>query len=332
MNLTCAICGKEVRKLFLHLKKHGMTLEQYREKYPDVPTNMSEAQELKRKMENPDYDPNADLVKCEICGAELRIVNTLHLKKHDMTLEEYVQKFPNAELGYARKKKKKHRKSHSLENSQKITCAVCGGSFQVMTATHLAKHGMTMDEYQETYPDANIGNSRTSGIDYKRMVSYENPQEKKNAEYVSLNIVEDGNLRIVRPTKSAYIKFQTLKKRRGWTIAETLHNLVDFFEKHENEEGAEIAIEHLRHASTGLPKDFIPQHRDKLQNILSMLEEKAFEEKDPSKLASLTDKIIKINLALPQLEKSDESLVDLKIKEIMEKRKMIFANSLPELE
>ena len=113
-------------------------------------------------------------------------------------------------------------------------------------------------------------------------------------------------------------------------VSETLHRLIDFYEKYENDEGTKIAIDQMKYASSGLPKDFIPQHRDKLQNILTILEEKAFEEKDPVKLASLTDKIIKINLALPQLEKTDESLVDLKIKEIVEKRKLVFANSLPE--
>jgi len=36
----------------------------------------------------------------------------------------------------------------------KVLCQVCMKPFQVISATHLKKHGMNIDKYKETYPDA----------------------------------------------------------------------------------------------------------------------------------------------------------------------------------
>ena len=269
-------------------------------------------------------------VKCKICGKELKYLNYLHLQMHDITKEEYLKNYPDEDMGVAHGEIRTPESKIDTRTGKRVSCKICDEEFFVLTATHLKKHGLTLAEYKEKFPGVDIGRPMASDNKYIEKVTYENPHEKKDKEFLSLNIKEEGNLKILRPEKSAYVRFRDLKSRTGWTVSQTIHTLVDFYEKYENDEGTKIAIEQMKHASTGLPKDFIPQHRDKLQNILTILEEMAFNEKDPAKLASLTDKIIKINLALPQLEKTDESLVDLKIKEIVEKRKMIFANNLPE--
>jgi predicted transcriptional regulator len=362
--VKCMICGKELKYVNpFHLKTHGITLEEYRNRYPDVDVGTPRVKSENRASARTLY--NGPMVKCEVCGKAMQFISFFHLRTHGMTIQGYKDKYPNSSVGSPQRESKYLKKKDSLkipgkidehdcenhldvktdisdtrcdgkqfpddeETDERVTCQVCGEKFFVLNVTHLKKHDMTVEEYQMQYPDADMGSTRSSSMKYKRLVAYDNPIEKETKEFVSLNIVEKGKLNILRPEKSAYVRFRELRTRLDWTVSKTIHTLIDFFEKHENDEGIGIAIDQMKHASSGLPKDFIPQHRAQLQNLLSILEEKAFAEKDPVKLASLTDKIIKINLALPQLEKTDESLVDLKIKEIVEKRKLVFANSLPE--
>ena len=361
--VKCEICGKELKHIsHLHLRTHAISVAEYMARYPDA--NMGSQFGKSEKSDLKENTYTGVKVKCEVCGKEMQFVSFFHLRTHGLTIQEYKEKYPNAVLGSPHKQRDNKtiqkivqspsipvedaysEKDHNVdiqgdESSdgdpvndevvdERVTCKVCGEKFFILNTMHLRKHGMTIKQYQEQYPDADMGSTRSSSTKYHEMVTYDNPIKSSSKEFLSLNIVENGKLDILRPEKSAYVRFRELRTRVGWTVSETLHTLIDFYEKYENDEGTKIAIDQMKYASSGLPKDFIPQHRDKLQNILTILEEKAFAEKDPVKLASLTDKIIKINLALPQLEKTDESLVDLKIKEIVEKRKLVFANSLPE--
>jgi len=50
---------------------------------------------LKVKKKNEKLD---SYVKCLVCGAKLKQVHTNHLAKHGLTINEYLEKFPNAEL------------------------------------------------------------------------------------------------------------------------------------------------------------------------------------------------------------------------------------------
>lgn len=50
-----------------------------------------------------------DKVKCQICSSELKEINVSHLKKHNMSLDEYKIKFPNSELRCEELKKKHSR-------------------------------------------------------------------------------------------------------------------------------------------------------------------------------------------------------------------------------
>lgn len=361
--VKCAVCGQELTCVnALHLKRHGMTVAEYKQKYPG--RDMGVTRVKSTRSSDKEREPTGPLVRCEVCGKEMQFISFFHLRTHGMTTQDYKDKYPNSPLGSTHRKieyppknddvveispvskeqceeldvdddisdvSKDDKKTLETDtNDERITCQICGEKFFILNTMHLKKHGMTVEQYREKYPDADMGSTRSSSMEYKHLLDYNTPNKKETKEFLSLNIVENGKLDILRPEKSAYVRFRELRTRVGWTVSETLHTLIDFYEKYENDEGTKIAIDQMKTATSGLPKDFIPQHRDKLQNILSILEEKAFAEKDPAKLASLTDKIIKINLALPQLEKTDESLVDLKIKEIVEKRKLVFANSLPE--
>lgn len=48
------------------------------------------------------------LVTCQICGEHLRVINSLHLKLHDKTVDEYREEYPHA-------------------HTSQIPCIECGG-------------------------------------------------------------------------------------------------------------------------------------------------------------------------------------------------------------
>jgi 6-pyruvoyltetrahydropterin/6-carboxytetrahydropterin synthase len=67
-----------------------------------------------------------------------------------------------------------------LERS--VECAVCGEEFKQITNTHLSKHGMTVEEYKESYPSSQIGSNQgwEDGLWYNN--SEENPMRGKTGE------------------------------------------------------------------------------------------------------------------------------------------------------
>jgi len=86
-------------------------------------------------------------VKCMICGANLGRITALHLwLKHSVTMEQYKDRFPGAEIvpGYTPREK------------GDIACLICGEKLHRITATHLSSHQITMAEYREKFPYARI--------------------------------------------------------------------------------------------------------------------------------------------------------------------------------
>lgn len=100
----CKICGKKFTRnivtrfdlsfawfnyrLIDHLNKaHKLTIEEYIDEYDDS----------LRKTYNELNNHRQQLVKCQICGRQLKSINVNHLKyKHNITLDEYKKKYPNS--------------------------------------------------------------------------------------------------------------------------------------------------------------------------------------------------------------------------------------------
>ena len=51
---------------------------------------------MKSKIEDLDY------VTCQICGKHLKQLNNLHLRIHNISIEDYRKKYPNSQLLYKR--------------------------------------------------------------------------------------------------------------------------------------------------------------------------------------------------------------------------------------
>ena len=59
-------------------------------------------------------------IQCMICGKELNAINYLHLRKHNVTVEEYIKKFPDAKLWSDKALEKlKQRQLNHLANAKK---------------------------------------------------------------------------------------------------------------------------------------------------------------------------------------------------------------------
>jgi hypothetical protein len=204
-----------------------------------------------------------------------------------------------------------------------VICRLCSNEYHVLTDKHMKrKHNITLSQYKEQFPDAEIGKPRSNG----------DPLKKEDTKPYNIAWVEgDGDYRVLRANQSVYLKFREFKEKHKWSVRECILKLIEFWEQNEESESARMIAANIPKSRYGLPEDFIPQHREKLQNMLLILEDMAIKERDPQKLAMLAEKITRINQVLPQLEKSYDTTADLKIQEIVEKRKMICRNHLPEL-
>lgn len=81
-----------------------------------------------------------DRVECKICGEKFKRINWAHLKKHNLTTEEYKKQFPNAKIF---SDETKERMSESLTgrflgknnpryNRVEKKCEVCGNTFLIV--------------------------------------------------------------------------------------------------------------------------------------------------------------------------------------------------------
>ena len=80
---------------------------------------------VKRKDERLD-----SYVKCLICGAKLKQVHTNHLAKHNITVNEYLEKYPDAELiskDYHKELSERHRQT--LGRKRERVCVDCSKPF-----------------------------------------------------------------------------------------------------------------------------------------------------------------------------------------------------------
>ena len=207
-----------------------------------------------------------------------------------------------------------------------IECQLCHQKYYFITASHLKiKHGITLQEYIEKYPDASLRSTD------KAPVKQTQSKFKKGKEkFAVIPLYENGKTGSIASNVPTNRRFKNHREERGWTVIQCLNNLMDRDIELEKLKGEQKEADEIKKITENLPENFTSYHRDQLQRILKILEERAFEERDAMKLASIADKVSRINLILPQLDRSYASDIDKKILEITEKRKMICLNYLPD--
>lgn len=99
-HVICQICGKRFLRITNPhlLKEHKMTLEQYRNKFPFVPTEASLIKPKDVILPYPPYNKETGKVICQICGKEFLVISSTHIKNHNLSYKDYVNRYPNALL------------------------------------------------------------------------------------------------------------------------------------------------------------------------------------------------------------------------------------------
>jgi len=102
--VACRICGKKLKLMTpWHLRTHGITTKEYRERWPNAPLSSGYHKKsitlgrarVHLKLQTDGSEPK-DFVVCRVCGKKLRRINTAHLYAHNIDFQEYKQKFPDA--------------------------------------------------------------------------------------------------------------------------------------------------------------------------------------------------------------------------------------------
>jgi len=198
-------------------------------------------------------------------------------------------------------------------------CRICHEEFAYINAPHLKTHGITLQKYKETYPDDDLGTGRK----LRR-------EKKSTKKWGRLSVGEDGKVGSLQLEVEVLKRFKIFREDRKMSVSDMMNKFMDIYEEYEKKYDLEKIIEKVTKDSKATSKDFILGHREKLQQILMVLEERALSESNTTTLANLADKIARINQVLPQLEKSYSTDLDKKIEEMVEHRKQICRNWLPE--
>jgi len=148
-------------------------------------------------------------IKCQICNQELSKITHSHLRQHDITTEEYKQRFPNAELvsnSFGDKIRSKrhivncskcgeetetaitHKKAicercknktypglKYVDSEDKVVCQICWRPFERITNDHIKKeHQITLNDYKKQFPDSPLVNKKgrihVVGNEYKEKI------------------------------------------------------------------------------------------------------------------------------------------------------------------
>lgn len=97
--IECPICHDKLKRINnFHIKKHGLTVKEFIELYPDV--IRTEIQLTHEHRQNSIIGiEGIDYVKCPICHKKYKEINTEHiLCKHQITREQFIELYPNAKL------------------------------------------------------------------------------------------------------------------------------------------------------------------------------------------------------------------------------------------
>lgn len=178
--VQCQICEKYFRTITpTHLKKHGMTVKEYKELYSDAEIVSNDTREKRIKA----------LIGREI-SAETRYKSGNGSRGRVQTEEEKEKRRQSAILSYTsdvRNRRSKSLKSvyadgsvvikrtktiaekrflirffremrmlEQLAYGNLVQCEICGECWEILSGSHLKSHGITSEEYKQRFPLAKL--------------------------------------------------------------------------------------------------------------------------------------------------------------------------------
>jgi len=125
----------------------------------------------------------AEKIKCPYCDWTTIDINnksgayTLHITKiHNKTIDEHLLKFPDDVIRFNTHQKYKideeKRQLKMLDDDNCLYCQICGKKMKAISNKHLAKHGMTPEEYKIKYNTKSLLSNTLTNINAKRLKQY----------------------------------------------------------------------------------------------------------------------------------------------------------------
>lgn len=162
--------------------KSGVLTKHIIENYGDITIPSNNYQRKKYELENGKkwYEEYFEIIqvdkkenrKCSLCEWETEdIFNKTgcfenHIRtKHNISLKEYIQKFPNEIFFHKKLIKEKEKITKFLDSKNYVTCQLCNKQMESITNTHMINvHGITIQEYKLKFPNVKITSTKTSNL------------------------------------------------------------------------------------------------------------------------------------------------------------------------
>lgn len=157
-----------------------------------------------------------DYVVCQVCGERFRSITPTHLKRHDITISEYMKKYPNSNMKcektrqlssesmtgniLPRGENNKNYKSelhispkdYGVEGIDYIISMLSGEPVKQINGSHTKRFNLTVDDYKKMFPDAPLICNKTLNK-YVIASEGENNPRYKGGDLGELSGVEGEN-------------------------------------------------------------------------------------------------------------------------------------------
>lgn len=215
-------------------------------------------------------------------------------------------------------------------------CKVCGQELRCINYLHLRTHGYkSTKEYLTDFPDAEIG---APNLQRKEIVYRDRARIKAIAggsRKISLKDDTgegpDGSLEV---SQNVYLRLRKFKTDYELSFGAAIDKLLELYYKLKDNPVTQEVMGKRIYELDDMPEDFVPQHREILQQLLIKYENMIADEIKKGDLKNLSthlERLAKINTVLPELEKSYQTNMDIKIKRVIESRKAVCKNKIPEI-
>lgn len=128
-HVVCLVCKEELQILTkAHMKKHGITVEEYRKRYNFLDTDILACQKI--------ITQRGEAVKSRKGKKKISKKETISVPSSPPVAREYTRDEALASI---------------LADPEHVVCLICGQKKKVLTKGHMKLHGITMEEYRRRY-------------------------------------------------------------------------------------------------------------------------------------------------------------------------------------
>ena len=180
------------------------------------------------------YSMKSD-IDCKICGKSFNRITYGHLSKHGMTMTEYREKFNCdvvSELGLFNMRSRlcKHKPKEVLDDTNSITCLICGSRHKALNLHITKMHNIKPAEYLQQFPSAQLYSqhvkdkmSEKSYMKKQKGKSLEERLGTENAALIKSKIGEKASIRQLGTKRSDEYKNKMKEtwneRREEWSTA-----------------------------------------------------------------------------------------------------------------